>query len=850
MISHCIFLCKITANFISNFDLVCRNYFSMCLAASIVMLAVLVLRIVLWRLPKKYLCILWYLAIFRLLCPMELLPSGPLPMAVNSSALQPSPSVNNTTDNSLLLPANPVSTPTAGQYHEPAPIPSSDTAKTPAGVSENRTNGTFFLYVILGAGSFIGSSIFLCIFLVRYIRLGNILLTSTLSGLKNPANNASVWVSDAIGTPMVFGIFPPRIYVPSDFANTTEAMEQNLILRHEAAHICRLDYLLRPLSYVALSLHWWNPLAWCSMLCLQRDMEMACDEAVMTAAATDVRKAYAATLLHYSMVNSGLTLPLTFGESNTERRVKNILTYHKRPFWFSLLALALTAAIVVCLGTKPYERQTEEPADFPDYDLTNSLYVGELTYNFEATPVFNFPSFDTLKAQYLLYWKEQIHTDKQIFVLEPEIRMENYTQEGNWNKDFSLCLRYCTFDERFIPTLYVTYITCAVEDMSVYATNSHSDISYEHIKDYATACSFTCLPYEEQQLWPFRITNETMCLSTCLSQHALLSSSHAYDFLRDPLTALPALLHLESGVCARIAENEEGCYVSYTFYNDKEHLLTYFMYEENGFWFPKRLVCDESSNTEQSVYEYITKVTADELKPIHTTPENYNENDLLVLSDNFVLLSQADSVDVALYGLFGGEAMVVRDGNHVYPLYHSWEARLKPQIYKQDFDLDGVEEYGILEYQKDSSFTHTGNVSSVDSFYILEPAANGLQMYFAPLDRRPLSDRLHYTWREATQTISFFLAGDTALDTAPRELENFYWPHHADTIYSTYAVDHYDDYCVFFILNEGRLWRKTTSYATLWNVDIHGEITLMEELIYEGNGRFSYGEASLSLPAQ
>ena len=84
-------------------------------------------------------------------------------------------------------------------------------------------------------------------------------------------------VADYITTPFVLGIFRPRIYLLSSLSE----QEQEYILRHEQYHIRRGDHIFKLLAYVALCIHWFNPLVWLAFLLFSKDMEMSCDEAVV-----------------------------------------------------------------------------------------------------------------------------------------------------------------------------------------------------------------------------------------------------------------------------------------------------------------------------------------------------------------------------------------------------------------------------------------------------------------------------------------------------------------------------------------------------------------------------------------
>ena len=87
-----------------------------------------------------------------------------------------------------------------------------------------------------------------------------------------------IYESDRIHGAFVMGIFRPVIYLPS---NLTE-MERECVLRHERIHIRRRDYLVKLLGLLMVIVHWFNPIAHIAFRLLCKDMEMSCDEAVVS----------------------------------------------------------------------------------------------------------------------------------------------------------------------------------------------------------------------------------------------------------------------------------------------------------------------------------------------------------------------------------------------------------------------------------------------------------------------------------------------------------------------------------------------------------------------------------------
>lgn len=88
------------------------------------------------------------------------------------------------------------------------------------------------------------------------------------------------YICDRPRDPFILGLFRPRIYLPSDLSEP----ELSCVLAHEGAHLRRRDHIWKPLGWLLLSVHWFNPLVWLAYALFCRDVEYACDESVVVAA--------------------------------------------------------------------------------------------------------------------------------------------------------------------------------------------------------------------------------------------------------------------------------------------------------------------------------------------------------------------------------------------------------------------------------------------------------------------------------------------------------------------------------------------------------------------------------------
>ena len=85
--------------------------------------------------------------------------------------------------------------------------------------------------------------------------------------------------------PMTFGLLRPAILLPSDAATWPDE-RRRVVLLHELAHVRRGDAATHLLARAALSLYWWNPLAWLAWRRFVRERERAADDLVIGAGAS------------------------------------------------------------------------------------------------------------------------------------------------------------------------------------------------------------------------------------------------------------------------------------------------------------------------------------------------------------------------------------------------------------------------------------------------------------------------------------------------------------------------------------------------------------------------------------
>ena len=156
----------------------------------------------------------------------------------------------------------------------------------------------------------------------------------------------NIYLADHLGSAYVVGLIKPRIYLDSQLNRE----EMRYILAHERIHIRHLDHMTRKLAYLALCIHWFNPVIWLSFYLSQKDMEMCCDEAAVKYLGEHLRKEYTKSLLSLSS-GKHLSSVVAFGEDSTRSRIMNLVNFRKSSkgvMAFSMSLCLLTILLCAC----------------------------------------------------------------------------------------------------------------------------------------------------------------------------------------------------------------------------------------------------------------------------------------------------------------------------------------------------------------------------------------------------------------------------------------------------------------------------------------------------------------------
>ena len=301
---------------------------NMSISASWLIFAVLILRLVLKKAPKWVNVLLWGIVAIRLICPfsfesaLSLIPSAEtFPKKIISG---PSFDVQ-----SGITPVdNRINDYLGDRYFEGVTVPAN--------------NGNTIMTILTIVWT-IGILLLVAYTVISYWRLHREIDTAV-------RYKDNIFQSENVSSPFVLGLIKPRIYLP--FKLDGQDMEH--VVAHEQAHIRRKDHWWKPLGFLLLTIHWFNPLMWLAYVLLCRDIELACDEKVIKGLSNEQRADYTQALVTCSVNRRMIAAcPLTFGEVGVKERVKSVMNYKKPAFWVIIIAVIVCVGVAVCFLTNP-----------------------------------------------------------------------------------------------------------------------------------------------------------------------------------------------------------------------------------------------------------------------------------------------------------------------------------------------------------------------------------------------------------------------------------------------------------------------------------------------------------------
>ncbi len=330
------------------------------MTVSVVIIAVLLARFLLRKMPKKYSYILWSIVGIRMIFD--------LPFATNISVFNLFRGFAKHTSTVEAMLAGSHRTNLQGSTNL---LNKTDTTGAAAAHASRSTAVEAMTHTlttsqtvlgILGLLWLIVVALFVAYGIYSYVKCRLLVRTAVIARDITPdshkkKNNVSVWECDRIPSPFVLGIIRSRIYIPFRMPK----QEQAYILAHEECHIRRLDPLWKLIAFLLLAVYWWNPLVWIAFFYMVRDMEMSCDEAVIEQFGNEIKQGYSNSLLSFAMERHPYSFaPVAFGEGDAGRRIKNVLNFKKPHTWVAILVFVLLVVVGVSCLTNGKDKISSE----------------------------------------------------------------------------------------------------------------------------------------------------------------------------------------------------------------------------------------------------------------------------------------------------------------------------------------------------------------------------------------------------------------------------------------------------------------------------------------------------------
>ena len=144
-----------------------------------------------------------------------------------------------------------------------------------------------------------------------------------------PESPLPVWVAEGIGSPCLFGLLRPAVYLTPEAA--ADPVRRRHVLTHELCHWRQKDHIWAAARTLCLILYWFDPLVWLAAAASREDCELACDERTVRTLGEEENLAYGQTLVELvrTRQNPGelgsLATTMSVGRRGLKERVRLII---------------------------------------------------------------------------------------------------------------------------------------------------------------------------------------------------------------------------------------------------------------------------------------------------------------------------------------------------------------------------------------------------------------------------------------------------------------------------------------------------------------------------------------------
>lgn len=448
--------------------------------AAVVIAVVLLVRLLLKKAPKKWSYALWSVVGFRLICPVSFEAMFSLfnlrPAAVSTTQPGGPYTVPRPTAVYPVQQIPPATYDRGIDAYISSPIPAADPTEIALRIAS--------VVWIIGIVALLIYSI------ISYVNIRKQMATAVrLEG--------SIWQSDRVRSPFILGFVKPRIYIP--FGLDDEALQ--VVLAHERCHLRHRDHWVKPLAFLLLAVHWFDPLVWLSFHLMSKDMEMRTDEEVLTRT-NGSRKTYSVTLLSFAVNRRFPTpSPLAFGESGVKPRIRNALDWKRPKLWTTVLAVAIVMFVIAACATDPKD-DTPEPTcmvTVNEASIAAQYYEDGFDYDYDKLMSLTPVGAESYALTFDVSWEtEHLTVSEGYYRKNGDVSQVTHTLHRNDDGQFTLvvpapqgdmeCAAYFIFADTgvFVTKVYFqAYRPWNVQITAANLTRTGATIQFQHytVKD-------------------------------------------------------------------------------------------------------------------------------------------------------------------------------------------------------------------------------------------------------------------------------------------------------------------------------------------------------------------------------
>ncbi len=335
----------------------------MSLWASVTAVIVIIARLCLKKVPKVFSLALWAAVLFRLVIPFGVpIQVGWLP--VSSESVTEDTELSKYSEDVVTIVGNvyedengavivdaPYYIPSEQrEIYDLSEIDNIDDYSKSEGIDKEAAVKTCSVIWIIGTVVLFGYMLY------SYMKLKRKMQTAFLV-------SGNIYESQNVKNAFVLGFIHPRIYI----SDILSAEEKRCIILHEKMHIKHWDHIIKLIAFMALCLHWFNPVIWLSYVLMCRDMEQACDEAVIRSLCGDadstyeIKRSYAETIMAQSSKKEKL-VPVAFARTGIKERITNIMKYRNPKLWTVVISCVVCVMIVFACACSPVPKNNSGTA--------------------------------------------------------------------------------------------------------------------------------------------------------------------------------------------------------------------------------------------------------------------------------------------------------------------------------------------------------------------------------------------------------------------------------------------------------------------------------------------------------